>query len=161
VRDILPLAVYFWVPCHNGPFSILFSVLLDVGTGLRHTMTTRLTTVFAIVLTVIHHTIIGYISWMLVNLFATMAPPKDDRGDTIPSFSLWQKIQKVPLLLALRESQPQPATPVLHLTRPPIMSQLSQSPSGSSAKIRAALGAVPRTSRRHDTSWERRGTLRT
>ena len=34
-----------------------------------------------------------------------MAPPKDDHGDTIPSFSLWQKIQMVPLLLALRESR--------------------------------------------------------
>jgi hypothetical protein len=33
-----------------------------------------------------------------------MTPPKDDRGDTLPSFSLWQKIQMAPLLLALRES---------------------------------------------------------
>ncbi|KAF8489444.1 alpha/beta-hydrolase [Russula emetica] len=30
-----------------------------------------------------------------------MAPPQDDRGDTIPSFSLWHKIQMAPLLLAL------------------------------------------------------------
>jgi hypothetical protein len=34
-----------------------------------------------------------------------MATPKDDRGDTLPSFSLWHKIQMAPLLLALRESQ--------------------------------------------------------
>ena len=44
----------------------------------------------------------------------SMAPPKDHRGDTIPSFSLWQKIQKLPLLLALRESQPQTAIPSPH-----------------------------------------------
>ena len=34
-----------------------------------------------------------------------MAPLKDVRGDTIPSFSLWYKIQMVPRILALRESQ--------------------------------------------------------
>jgi hypothetical protein len=98
---------------------------------------------------------------MLVKLFAIMAPPKykDDRGDTIPSFSLWQKIQKVPLFLALRESQP--SDYLRRLMRPHIMSQLLRLPSGSSARIRAALGAVRRTSRRCDTSWERRRTLRT
>jgi hypothetical protein len=42
----------------------------------------------------------------LVKVFAIMAPPKDDRGDTVPSFSLWQNLQRAPLLLALRESQP-------------------------------------------------------
>ena len=34
-----------------------------------------------------------------------MAPPKDDHGDTLPAFSLWQKIQQAPLLLTLRASQ--------------------------------------------------------
>ena len=34
-----------------------------------------------------------------------MAPPKHDRGDTGPSFSLWHKIQMAPLFLALREFQ--------------------------------------------------------
>ena len=49
----------------------------------------------------------GYISTGWVFTRGSMAPPKDHHGDTIPSFSLWQKIQKVPLLLALREFQPQ------------------------------------------------------
>lgn len=54
---------------------------------------------------------------------AIMAPPKDDRGDSLPSFSLWQKLQKVPLLLAWRESQP---SDYLHrLMRPHIMSRHS------------------------------------
>ena len=36
-----------------------------------------------------------------------MEPPKDvdERGDTLPSFSLWHKILKAPLLVALREFQ--------------------------------------------------------
>ena len=34
-----------------------------------------------------------------------MATPKDDRGDTVPSFSLWHKLQMAPLFLALREFQ--------------------------------------------------------
>src|ERR1700733_15353574 len=34
-----------------------------------------------------------------------MTPPKDNRGDTLPSFTLWHKIRMVPLVLALRESQ--------------------------------------------------------
>jgi hypothetical protein len=35
-----------------------------------------------------------------------MASPKDDRGDTIPRFSLWDKTQRLPSFLALREPQP-------------------------------------------------------
>ena len=108
--------------------------------------------------TLLQYKLYGY-PRMLVKHFAAMAPPKDDGGDTLPSFSLWQKIKKVPLLLGWRESQP---SDYLHLLmRPHIISQLLRLPSGSSSRIRAALGAVPRTSRRCDTSWETCGTLQT
>ena len=39
-----------------------------------------------------------------------MAPPKDGRGDTLPSFSLWYKMKMAPRYLALRESQTKDST---------------------------------------------------
>ena len=120
------------MPCHNGPFSILFLLFANLPTlshdgydlpqapvnsadhgqcfafsntsGIRGASADQTAT---------RHPSTGYISAGLVftRTRRSMAPPKDNRGDTVPSFSLWQKIQKVPLLLALRESQPQPPAP--------------------------------------------------
>ena len=55
-------------------------------------------------------------TWLFSKFFALafMAPPQDDRGDTLPSFTLWHKLQQAPLLLALRESQ----THYLRIVRP-------------------------------------------
>ena len=38
--------------------------------------------------------------------FMTLHKGERELGDTLPSFTLWHKLQAVPLLLALRESQP-------------------------------------------------------